>query len=271
MSIEEARAALKAADALVITAGAGMGVDSGLPDFRGDEGFWNAYPPFKALGLKFVELANPRWFERDPSLAWGFYGHRLHLYRTTPPHAGYALLRDYAANLSHGAFVFTSNVDGQFQAAGFAPERVCEVHGSLHHLQCSRSSCRAPIRDAAGLTIKVDPQHFRASPPWPMCGACGSIERPNVLMFGDGEWRSERTDEQEGRLASWLQKARGKKLVVVELGAGLAVPTVRAFSEQLVRRNNATLIRVNPREPLGPAGTLSFSGGALETLRELLG
>lgn len=269
MSIEEAKAALEKAEALVVCAGAGMGVDSGLPDFRGDEGFWTAYPPFKALGLRFAELANPRWFERDPSLAWGFYGHRLHLYRDTEPHAGFAMLRDFAAKLPNGAFAFTSNVDGHFQKAGFAADRVCEVHGSIHQLQCSRASCRAQIRDASGLVVHVDPATFRAIEPFPRC-ACGSIERPNILMFGDGEWRSDRTDAQEGLLAGWLQKARGKKIVVLELGAGLAVPTVRAFSEQLMRRNNATLVRINPREALGPPGTISIAAGALATLEQIL-
>ena len=52
-----------------------MGVDSGLPDFRGDRGFWKAYPPYAKLGLHFAEMANPRWFDSDPELAWGFYGH----------------------------------------------------------------------------------------------------------------------------------------------------------------------------------------------------
>ena len=63
-----------------------MGVDSGLPDFRGDQSSWRAYPPYKKLGLNFIEMANPEWFSRDPRLGWGFYGHRLNLYRTTSPH-----------------------------------------------------------------------------------------------------------------------------------------------------------------------------------------
>ena len=47
---------------LLVTAGAGMGVDSGLPDFRGTEGFWRSYPPLAELGLRFEEVANPAWF-----------------------------------------------------------------------------------------------------------------------------------------------------------------------------------------------------------------
>ena len=53
-----AAAAVQNARALVITAGAGMGVDSGLPDFRGDRGFWNAYPMYERLGLSFVQAAH---------------------------------------------------------------------------------------------------------------------------------------------------------------------------------------------------------------------
>src|SRR4051794_11112220 len=92
------------ADALVIGAGAGMGVDSGLPDFRGNDGFWRAYPPYAKLGLGFSSLANPRWFRDDPGLAWGFYGHRLNLYRRTRPHPGFALLRAWAERRPRGGF-----------------------------------------------------------------------------------------------------------------------------------------------------------------------
>jgi NAD-dependent SIR2 family protein deacetylase len=64
--LRKAEELLERADAILITAGAGMGVDSGLPDFRGSEGFWRAYPQVKELGLRFEDLANPEWFERDP-------------------------------------------------------------------------------------------------------------------------------------------------------------------------------------------------------------
>ncbi len=57
----------------MVCAGAGIGVDSGLPDFRGNQGFWRAYPPFAELGLSFVDMANPQWFASDPEFAWGFY------------------------------------------------------------------------------------------------------------------------------------------------------------------------------------------------------
>src|SRR5512134_3647328 len=95
--VARAADALASARALVVTAGAGMGVDSGLPDFRGDQGFWKAYPMYERLGLSFVDAANPEHFERDPAFGWGFYGHRLALYRRTVPHEGFAVLRRWIA------------------------------------------------------------------------------------------------------------------------------------------------------------------------------
>src|SRR5439155_1166776 len=58
--LQQAVAAITRADALLIAAGAGMGGDSGLPDFRGNQGFWRASPPYQKLGLDFASLANPR-------------------------------------------------------------------------------------------------------------------------------------------------------------------------------------------------------------------
>ena len=118
--IDSAKEAIAKADAMLITAGAGMGVDSGLPDFRGNEGFWNAYSPLAALGLSFSSIASPRWFNDDPELAWGFYGHRLTLYRHTTPHDGFKLLLKAARRMHGGYFVVTSNVDGQCQKAGLS-------------------------------------------------------------------------------------------------------------------------------------------------------
>src|ERR1035437_6610625 len=107
--VKRAAEVITAADALLITAGAGMGVDSGLPDFRGTEGFWKAYPAIAKLGLSFAEMANPDCFKSSPELAWAFYGHRLNLYRATSPHPGFQELIDAGARKRHGYFVFTSN------------------------------------------------------------------------------------------------------------------------------------------------------------------
>ncbi len=266
--VERAAEAIASADALLITAGAGMGVDSGLPDFRGDRGFWKAYPPLERLGISFVDMANPFWFKRDPELAWGFYGHRLNLYRETVPHDGFGILRRWSEEMTRGAFVFTSNVDGQFQTAGFDAGRILECHGSIGHLQCTRP-CRDEIWSGSDLQIDVDDETFHSVPPLPNCPACNALARPNVLMFNDWNWLPHRTSGQERRFQDWLDAAEGAHPVIVELGAGSAVPTVRMTSERLAARGEWTLIRINPREPHGPPGQIGLATNALEALEAI--
>ncbi len=266
--IDRAADAIREATALLVTAGAGMGVDSGLPDFRGNEGFWRAYPPFAKLGLSFVDLANPRWFDADPALAWGFYGHRLALYRATKPHDGFAILKRWAAARRHGGFVFTSNVDGQFQRAGFDPDRVLECHGAIDWLQCTRD-CGVGILRADGYVPEIDESTMRAQGPLPTCPRCRALLRPNVLMFGDFGWDSAREVEQSARFDAWMAQASRERLVVVECGAGTAVPTVRNLGDRLATRLGATLVRVNVREPEVPRGHVGLAMGASTALRAI--
>lgn len=269
--LHEAARALSRAEALLVTAGAGMGVDSGLPDFRGREGFWRAYPPIARLGLSFQEMANPRWFEADPALAWAFYGHRLHLYRTTMPHFGYRQVLKMGRTKPGGVFVFTSNVDGQFQKAGFAPERIEECHGSIHHLQCA-GPCHDAVWSADQVRVEVDMETFQAREPLPRCPRCGALARPNILMFGDWAWLGGRSDAQGRRLAHWLEEVEraSLRLTVLEFGAGHAVPTVRRMSETAALRLDATLIRINPRDFEVPAGEhISLPMGAAAAMTAL--
>jgi NAD-dependent SIR2 family protein deacetylase len=260
--VDEAAAALAEAHAIIVTAGAGIGVDSGLPDFRGDQGFWRAYPPYERLGLSFVQLANPAAFARDPELAWGFYGHRRAMYRRTRPHAGFEVLRDLAG------FVFTSNVDGQFQAAGFDADRIVECHGSLAVDQCF-DGCGARPFPADPRDVEVDPTTMRARAPLPSCPSCGGLARPNVLLFGDVRWDDRRSAAQEARLRAHLDEVAGPGLVVLEVGAGTVIPTVRWFGEALVSRAGARLVRINPQDDEVPRGQIALRGGAAASLLAL--
>jgi len=268
--VAQAAIEIEKADALIITAGAGIGVDSGLPDFRGNSGFWNAYPPIAKLGISFHEMANPRWFNQDPTLAWGFYGHRLNLYRSTEPNAAFYQLREIAEKMPAGYFIFTSNVDGQFQKAGFAADRIEECHGSIHHLQCI-SPCTDSIWSADGISVTVDENSFRATPPLPSCRTCADLARPNVLMFGDWTWISHRSEIQADLFRAWLRQVAkdNARIVVIEIGAGESVPTVRRRSETIVANFNACLIRINPRDHDAPLGSISIPCGAAEGMEKI--
>jgi NAD-dependent SIR2 family protein deacetylase len=260
--LDRAVAAVRTSEALLIGAGAGMGVDSGLPDFRGPEGFWKAYPPFR--GRAFSEISNPQWFRADPSLAWGFFGHRLNLYRETRPHAGFDVLRRWAESMPLGGFVFTSNVDGHFQKAGFREDRIVECHGSIHYLQCA-DLCTRAIWPAGDTKIEVDSMTIRADSSLPRCPRCQALARPNILMFYDFEWLRPRYDEQLESYRKWLARVRGRRVVAIELGAGTAIPTVRNECE----RRGHILLRINPIESNTPQGSISIPLGALEALTKM--
>jgi NAD-dependent SIR2 family protein deacetylase len=254
---------IRNARALVVTAGAGMGVDSGLPDFRGNEGFWNAYPPYRRLGLSFVEAANPGHFERDPAFGWGFYGHRTNLYRQAVPHRGFQLLLDWAERFDLDTFVVTSNVDGQFQKTGFREDQILEVHGSIHFLQCLTPCSHAIWDNREEIPVDTDTMRARHIP---VCPHCGGIARPNILMFGDWSWLPDRTRGQEMRFDLFVDQHRDQRLVILEMGAGTAIPTIRYTSERLGDRPGATIVRINPREPQVPRPHLSLPCGALAGL-----
>ena len=258
--------AIYEADHLIFTAGAGMGVDSGLPDFRGNNGFWKAYPMLKAQG-GFAHMANPTHFQTNPKIGWGFYGHRLNLYRNTTPHNGFNILRQWAKEKQGNYFIYTSNVDGAFQKAGFSSDKINECHGSIHHLQPMES--RYGVRK--GTIVSADPyevivnENLQAQNPLPR-DKNGGLLRPNILMFGDWGWDSSRTDKQYKRMDNWLRDVNLRKTVVIEVGAGTSIPSVRRTSQQF-QMQGATLVRINPRESHG--GDYCVPLGGLEALEKI--
>lgn len=258
------------ADAIIITAGAGIGVDSGLPDFRGDRGFWNAYPMYERLGLSFVDCANPVHFERDPFFGWGFYGHRLNLYRKTVPHKGFTIMLNWIKSMGKKYFVVTSNVDGQFQKAGFEDNKIYEIHGSIHYLQCIEP-CSKDIWEN-DLEIEIDFETMR-SKTLPKCRHCNRVARPNILMFGDYSWLGERSAKQHYIFNQFMNSVKDVRIVIIEVGAGTAIPSIRNMSENLCHKYDGFLIRINVRESFVPSYLshrgIGFSYGAASVIENI--
>lgn len=261
---ERAASALIEADGLIVTAGAGMGVDSGLPDFRGPQGFWGVYPALGRAKVSFERIANPAAFRDNVERAWGFYGHRLQMYREVDPGPSFRILKSIADKLPHGAFAFTSNVDGHFQKAGFAPDKVWECHGSIHHLQCL-NKCMRDVWSASLFIPEVDAENCLLLNKPPTCPHCGGLARPNIMMFGDWDWIDDRERMQEARYRYWRKHVRNT--VVIEIGAGTSIPTVRNFSQD---QTDAFVIRINPMEPrLGWINGVSFAMSGQQALKEI--
>lgn len=266
-AIRAAAATIEGADALLITAGAGMGVDSGIPAIRGAGGFVQADDAYSRRGLSYEQLVRPAAYEADPHLAWGFFGRSLQRYRNSQPHAGFAIIRQWVAAMPAGAFVYTSNVDGQFQRAGFDAMALMECHGSAHWLQCA-VLC-SDHTWAADERLSIDESTGRAADPLPHCTRCGKLARPNIRMFEDGYWVGNRTAEQSGCFEKWKERVHGVRVVVLECGAGSVVPAVRVANEWSMLQLNATLIRINPGEAEVPKGHIGIALGALDALQRI--
>lgn len=252
------------ADSLIITAGAGMGVDSGLPDFRGTGGFWNIYPALARAQMRFDEIACPGTFENNPRLAWGFYGHRLNLYRNTEPHKGFQYLHTIVEHLAGGAFVYSSNVDGHFQKSGFSENRIVECHGSINFLQC-QNTCTQELWETIDFMPEVDEEHCILTSTFPVCKDCGGIARPNILMFSDMGWVNWRARSQIANFHEWRETVR--RPVVVEIGAGKYIPRVREFGQSL----NVPLIRINlANAEVDRSGDVALKVGALEGITAII-
>jgi NAD-dependent SIR2 family protein deacetylase len=191
------------------------------------------------------------------------------LYKKTTPHDGFKILLDLVKLKNDNYFVFTSNVDGQFQKAGFDIDKIMECHGSITHFQCLYN-CSKNIWEATTENFDID-MEILTSKTIPTCPNCGEIARPNILMFGDFNWNSRRTLNQETRYTVWNRANKGKKLLIIKLGAGTAISTVRRESESIAKYYDGKLIRINPRDfEVDERYGCSVPFGALEGLKCIL-
>ena len=240
---------------------------------RGPEGFWKAYPSLKEKGIVLERMSTPQWFETDPKFAWGFFGHRYNLYQKTTPHSGFNILRKWCESKERGYFVFTSNVDGQFQKARFSEDRIVECHGSINFMQCCQPMEHTeiwPVPEDTAYDVDVDTLNLRSPLPHGPPEKNDRLARPNILMFGDWNWLDNCTKKQHSKFFSFqmsMMLKGGIPFAVVEIGAGESVPTVRVTSQDLVSPfNKGTIIRINPRDWRVPDGNISLPIGGLEAL-----
>ena len=127
---------LNASKAIVITSGAGMGMDSGLSDYRGESGQWGQVE--NDTDLSAIEVVNPKYFSENPKYVWKIFAQRMLEYKQATPHAGFGILLKWIKRFKLDYFVLTSNIDEQFLKAGFDELKYRELHGSTFYMQCNK-------------------------------------------------------------------------------------------------------------------------------------
>ena len=204
----------------VIT-GAGVSAESGIPTFRGKDGYWRNFDPAK--------LATPEAFESNPQLVWDWYRERRQRIRNAQPNAGHEAI----ARLSQHADEFllvTQNVDDLHARAGVSPEKMVQIHGNIFVTRCSRCDFR-----------RLDHEHeHEQENVIPRCSKCDALMRPGVVWFGEQlPWR------ELQRVENFLDRRSCDVVIVAGTTALFGYIVDWALR---ARSNGGELIEVNPEE-----------------------
>ena len=289
LAVSAAARAIRAADCLLICAGAGMSCDSGLPDYRGSSGFYRMGG--KDIAMDAVNFHPDRG--ADFLLSMGFITTMKSEFRQKKPHDGYHVLKRMAdaKAQSSSSFVLTSNIDAYFLRAGFDEDHVYESHGSCNLLQCTKGgtwedSCDSGIwkwptilNESGENMIQID-EHLRVTDECvsmlPRCPKCGAYARPHVSHSTDypEDVVPTRKSRQERALVDWLESIGNKKLVVLEVGCGTSIHSLRSETEiiigkrQMIEKDEGatTLIRIDPGNADVPVGHVGVRMKAMEAL-----
>ena len=257
---------LKTADTLIINSGAGMGVDSGLPDYRGEtDGQWGEVEAQK--GKKVFDIVNPKYFAENPSYAWQFFLARMKIYRDTEPHEGFSLILKWIEHFNLDYFCLTSNIDGHFQKAGFDALKVRELHGAISVFQSAQPERYETVWDNQ-ISLEVLEQQIKEGN-YPTCPDSEIPARPNVYMFRDNTYVDTRSKEQDQRFQAFLTKNAGKSILVFEIGSGPHVQSIRMKTRMLRKEYEAKIVRINPKEFKIKAPNIGVADTALKALKHI--
>ena len=166
--LDQIAARLARSRRVLFITGAGISADSGLPTYRGVGGLYEG--DLTEEGLPIEAVLSGEMFRMRPDITWKYLAEIERTCRGARPNAAHYAIASLERMLGH-VLVFTQNVDGLHRAAG--SRRLIEVHGNLHELVCTACDFAERVADLAGRTLP------------PACPACGSLLRPNVVLFGE--------------------------------------------------------------------------------------
>ena len=239
---------------IVVLTGAGISAESGIPTFRGEEGYWvvgsREYRP--------QELATWRMFEAHPERVWPWYLYRRTVCRRSKPNAGHIALAKLEAALQERFVLVTQNVDGLHLRAGNSLARTWQIHGNIDYVRCS-AECGAPMRPIPdslppyerGDTL--EPAHIQAL----RCPECGAMGRPHVL------WFDEYYDEDRYRFESAQKVTRRATMLLVVGTSGATNLPLHMVSIAARRRIPIVDINLSSDNPFAEAARSLDNGYAL--------
>lgn len=217
VEIARARELIAAAKRVLVLTGAGISTESGIPDYRGPQGVWTRNPAAEKMATLQHYVADPEvrklaWRRRLEGKAWA-----------AEPNGGHrALVELERQNKLY--LLITQNVDGLHQRAGSAPERIVEIHGTIHDVVCLQCDERAPMQRAL--------DRVRAGEADPPCRSCGGVLKSATISFGQSLVQEDLVRSDRAARACDLMLAIGSTLSVYPIAA--IVPLAKRCGAKLV-------------------------------------
>ncbi len=197
---------IEAKGKITVLTGAGISAESGIPTFRGPEGYWTVgsrvYQP--------QEMATWNMFQRDPRAVWQWYLYRLGICARAEPNQGHHALVELANLFQNRFTLITQNVDNLHLRAGQDANQTYEIHGNIFFVRCS-NECDGSIHPLPqGITGKSKEEAI-SEDQWETlhCSECGQLLRPHVL------WFDETYNEPHYRLESTLAVTHETTVLVI--------------------------------------------------------
>ena len=221
--IKRAAKDILASHKTIALTGAGISVESGIPDFRSAGGLWSKYDP--------EEYAHISAFQSDPKKVWQMIKEMMELVLGAEPNPAHVALAELE-QMGLLSSVITQNVDGLHQRGG--SKEVIEFHGSNQWLVCLQCGYR---QEAVSLSLEVIP---------PPCPQCDSVLKPDVVFFGEPI-----PDEAQIRSS---EEARTCNVILVVGTSAVVYPA--AGIPTLAKQNGAKVVEIN-MEPTPLTGLVS--------------
>lgn len=237
-------------DSLLFMTGAGISAESGIPTFRGEEGFWTV----GSANYQPMQLATNAAFCQMPDDIWAWYLYRRSICNAAQPNPAHLALARLEQTLGDRFLLVTQNVDGLHRRAGNSPDRIFEVHGNINQMRCWNECSLTPMAIPDGIGPKERHQPLTETEKTLLvCPRCGGPSRPHVL------WFDECYDEERFRFESSLRAvSNAGALVTVGSSGATNLPMQMAH---LASRNGALIVDINPEA--NPFAELAQAGGGV--------
>ena len=281
--LKDAQKAIAECDALLVIAGAGMSVASGIFTYRGSNGIWNRSIQIGNESYRYDEISSLKMWKEFPALAWGFKANLYKMMKDCEPHEGYYKLLNYLKkNKNENYFICTSNIDNYFERAGFDKNKIYEVHGTMKLMQCMDKKCaiRNGVIEMTDTHMPIIDEDTLIGSNLPKCPHCPNILRPNVSMFGDYDFYGKPYEFAKKKMENWLQEneKKGFKLVILEIGCGINQHSLRMNNgktlsgEWKLPKINIPLkmIRLNPDDDQTEDTCIHVKMGSKQGIQQLM-